>query len=94
MVAASSGALLARLTKRFALFNKIKCGKRMYRNDPSVSPVQLRLRICGMLGVDAFDEQAIKDRLESLQVSAGGVHVVKWYNMSFNIPAFPYTHLM
>lgn len=52
--------------------NKVKHGKRICQNAPSISEVQLKRSICEMLDMDEFDAQVIKDRLESIQVTSDG----------------------
>lgn len=52
--------------------NKVKHGKRICQNALSIPEVQLKQSICEMLGIDGFDAQEIKDRLESIQVSTDG----------------------
>lgn len=46
--------------------NKVKHGKRICKNTPSISEVQLKQGICEMLGLDEFDDKEIKDRLKSI----------------------------
>lgn len=52
--------------------NKVKHGKHICKNAPSISEVQIKQGICEMLGLDEFDDQEIKDRLKSIQVTLDG----------------------
>ena len=52
--------------------NRVKYGKRVCHNAPSISEERLKHSICGMLGMEEFDPREVKEKLESIQVAAGG----------------------
>ena len=52
--------------------NRVKHGKRVCQNAPSISEERLKQNICGMLGMEEFDPREVKEKLESIQVAADG----------------------
>lgn len=52
--------------------NRVENGKRANCHAPSIPEAELKDKVCKMLGLDEFKSEAVRGRLESIQVASDG----------------------